>query len=111
MSKQKHDEKTLSEARKRSLKNLEKRKKFTSESGKAASSKSTQSKRRKKLLKDELLALLSAGDTQKKISVALIQEALKGNVKAFETIRDTIGQKPSEDVKIIEMPVINIKGL
>lgn len=62
--------------------------------------------RRKELksLKDELLSLLAEGDTQKKISLALIQKALKGNVKAFEMIRDTTGQKPTDkqEVKVIE---------
>lgn len=37
---------------------------------------------------------------QEKISFSLIQEALKGNVKAFETIRDTIGEKPKDNVNI-----------
>ena len=37
---------------------------------------------------------------QEKISFSLIQEALGGNVKAFETIRDTIGEKPKENVNI-----------
>ena len=31
--------------------------------------------------------------------ISMIQEALEGNVKAFETIRDTIGQKP---VQVVE---------
>lgn len=37
---------------------------------------------------------------QEKISLSLIQEALEGNVKAFETIRDTIGEKPKDNVNI-----------
>ena len=41
--------------------------------------------------------MLSSGNTQEKISLALIQEALNGNVKAFESIRDTIGEKPREN--------------
>lgn len=52
--------------------------------------------RRRKSLKEELLLLLSSKDLQEKISVALIDEAMKGNVKAYETIRDTIGEKPRE---------------
>lgn len=54
----------------------------------------------RKTLKEELLALLSDGDTQKNISVALIQKALDGDVKAFETIRDSIGEKPVEKQEI-----------
>lgn len=54
-------------------------------------------KRARKTLKEELLLLLSSGDTQQKISLAMIQEALNGNVKAFESIRDTIGEKPRDN--------------
>lgn len=50
----------------------------------------------RKKLKEELLILLAQGDTQSRISMALIEEALNGSVKAFETIRDTIGEKPVE---------------
>lgn len=68
---------------------------------------SAEAYRRRKTLKEELLLLLSSKDLQKKISVALIDEAINGNVKAYETIRDTIGEKPREqqelsmDAKII----------
>lgn len=68
---------------------------------------SAEAYRRRKSLKEELLLLLSSKDLQKKISVALIDEAINGNVKAYETIRDTIGEKPREqqelsmDAKII----------
>ena len=57
-------------------------------------------RRARKTLKEELLLLLSSGDTQEKISLAIIQEALNGNVKAFESIRDTIGEKPRENQEI-----------
>jgi hypothetical protein len=39
---------------------------------------------------------------QEKMSVGLLKKAMKGNVKAFEMIRDTIGQKPKEEV-IVEV--------
>lgn len=54
----------------------------------------------RKTLKEELLVLLSQGNTQEKISLSLIQEALSGNTKAFEVIRDTIGEKPKENVDV-----------
>lgn len=54
----------------------------------------------RKTLREELLALLEKGDTQEKLSLSLIQEALKGNTKAFEVIRDTIGEKPKENIKV-----------
>lgn len=57
-----------------------------------------------KTLKEELLLLLAEGDTQKKISLALIKKALNGDTKAFEVIRDSIGQKPTDkqEVKVVE---------
>ena len=57
-----------------------------------------------KTLKDELLLLLAQGNTQEKISLALIQKALNGDTKAFEVIRDTTGQKPTEkqEVKVVD---------
>ena len=62
-------------------------------------------RRRKKALKEELIALLETLDkegrsVQEKISFALIKEASKGNVRAFEVIRDTIGEKEPETVNI-----------
>ena len=57
---------------------------------------SAKARKDRKKLKEELLLLLSEGDTQKKISLALIRQAMNGNTKAFETIRDTIGEKPVE---------------
>ena len=38
--------------------------------------------------------------TQEAITVSLINQALKGNVKAWEVIRDTIGEKPTEKQEI-----------
>lgn len=52
--------------------------------------------RERKTLREELLTLLEEGDNQKKISLSLIQEAMTGNTKAYEIIRDTIGEKPTE---------------
>lgn len=60
---------------------------------------SGKARRERKTLKEELLLLLEKGDTQEKISLAMIQEALDGNTKAFEVIRDTIGEKPEDKVK------------
>lgn len=53
----------------------------------------------RKTLKEELKALLSVADKNgvtenTKISIALIKKAVGGDVKAFEVIRDTIGEKP-----------------
>ena len=58
--------------------------------------KSGEVRRARKTLKEELLLLLESGNTQNKISLALIKKAIKGNIKAFEVIRDTIGEKPAD---------------
>ena len=48
----------------------------------------------RKTFKEELLLLLANGDTQEKISLALLQKAMNGDTKAFEVLRDTVGEKP-----------------
>ena len=61
--------------------------------------KSVEVRRARKTLKEELLLLLSENDANKKISIAQLQKALDGDTKAFEVIRDTIGEKPKEKVE------------
>lgn len=88
-------------------------KKEARERGKAGGIKSGEIRAQRKTLRDELLTLLETKvedkTIQEKISFSLIQEALNGNVKAFETIRDTIGEKPVEQIRNINPPVINIE--
>lgn len=69
------------------------------ERGRKGGIKSGEVRKARKTLKKELELLLSNGDTQKKISVALIDKAIKGDTKAFEIIRDTIGEKPVDKVQ------------
>lgn len=75
----------------------------TSEEAKANGRKggiaSGKARRDRKTLKQELITLLETGETQKKISLALIQQALEGNTKAFEVIRDSIGEKPKDQIE------------
>lgn len=61
---------------------------------------SGKARKERKTLKEELLLLLSQGDTQEKISLSLIKQALNGNTKAFEIIRDTVGEKPKEEIEV-----------
>lgn len=68
----------------------EERKELARKAGKASGKKRAE----RKTLKEELLLLLTNGNTQEKISVALIEKALQGDIKAFEVIRDTVGEKP-----------------
>lgn len=44
--------------------------------------------------------MLESGDTQKKMSLALIKQAQNGNTKAFEIIRDTIDEKPKDKLQV-----------
>lgn len=76
--------------------------------------KSGQVRRARKTLREELLAILSDGDVQSRMSLALINEALNGNnagsvTKAFETVRDTIGEKPVDKVIVadVDQNIIN----
>ena len=79
-------------------------KKEARERGRNGGIKSGEVRAKRKTLREELLALLETKiedkTIQEKISFSLIQEALDGNVKAFETIRDTIGEKPQDKVNI-----------
>ena len=78
----------------------------TREEAKKGGIASGESRRRKKLLReclDELLAkeYTSEGKTltgSEALAVTLIKKALKGDVKAFEVLRDTAGEKPVEKV-------------
>ena len=88
----------------------EEQKKIRSAGGK----KSGEVRRARKTLREELLAILSDGDIQAKMSLALVNEALNGNnagsvTKAFETVRDTIGEKPVDKVIVadVDQNIIN----
>ena len=63
----------------------------------------------RKTLREELLALLGEQrpgkdgkliQVQTAMSTALIKSALGGSVRAYEVIRDTIGEKPIENVAL-----------
>ena len=80
------------------------------ENGRKGGIASGEARRKRKTLKEELLLMLSDGDIQEKISLALINEAIKGNnagsvTKAFEVIRDTIGERPVEKVQATQTVV------
>ena len=85
--------------------------KFTQEEAKKGGIASGESRRRKKLLReclDELLAkeYTSEGKTltgSEALAVTLMKKAMKGDVKAFEVLRDTAGEKPVEKVMVAEV--------
>lgn len=67
--------------------------------------KSGEARRQKKALRERLELLLQAkGDESgceaaDLICMALIEKARAGDVRAFEVIRDSIGEKPTEKIK------------
>ena len=90
------------------------------EAGRSGGKRSGESRRTKKLLREtvtdmlrqpvtdeETKALIRAAgiktkrpDNMAAIAAALIREALKGNCRAFELIRDTIGEKPTDRLQM-----------
>ena len=69
------------------------------EKGKAGGIKSGKVRKKRKTLKDELLLLLSTNNNQNKMSITLLQKAIAGDTKAFEIIRDTIGEKVADKLE------------
>lgn len=94
----------------------EQRRKNASKAGKASAKKRQQNKTFKEIISrfldgqvsDERLKqqMIEFGFADKEVSnkscvvFALWKEAIKGNTKAFELLRDTIGEKPQDKVKI-----------
>ena len=64
---------------------------------------SGEARRKRKTLKEELLLIPSEGETQQSVTLALIEKAMSGDTKAFEVIRDTIGEKPIDKVMIADV--------
>ena len=84
---------------------------FTKDDERAANAgrKSGQKRAELRTLKEELLMLLAEEKpgkdgkpmtVQAGITSSLVAQAVKGNVRAYEIIRDTIGQKPMEQVEV-----------
>ena len=78
-------------------------KKEARERGRKGGLASVESRRKRKTLKEELLLMLSEGETQQSVTLALIEKAMSGDTKAFEVIRDTIGEKPVDKVMIADV--------
>ena len=68
------------------------------ERGKKGGKKSGEVRRERKALKEQLLLLLETGNARQELCTALLEKALSGDVRAFEVIRDTIGEKPVDKV-------------
>lgn len=86
--------------------------KLSQEEAKKGGQNSGKARREKKLLRECMEILLEKEMTDKSgktmtgaeaLTAKLFAEALKGNVKAFEVLRDTAGQKPIERVMVAEV--------
>lgn len=94
------------------------------EYGRRGGIKSAEARAKRKTLKQELQYLLSQDMTIKTetknnkewITTALVHQAIKGNVKAYETIRDGLGENPiygdinqtEVEKQIIQLPAKDI---
>jgi len=88
------------------------RHKFTPEEHSKGAKASAEARRRKRDLRNALEMLLEKDFKDKEgktitgaeaITAKLFQQAMNGNVKAFETLRDTVGQKPVERIVVAEV--------
>lgn len=75
------------------------------EKGKKGGIASGEARRKKKTIRETLEMVLAGklpgGETrQEAIVFALMEKALSGDVRAFEVIRDSIGEKPSDKVDV-----------
>lgn len=89
---------------------VEEQKEFASKGGKA----SAIARKKRKSFREALLAILEEDKTQKNLLDALIKRAGKNDLsanKAFEIIRDTIGEKPVDKVMVAEVDPKTIKEI
>ena len=105
--------KALEENRKKNFKNIEKAVEAGKKGGKALG----ENNRKRRTMKEELEILLNSTIEQKDkrgkvistmtgseaINAALFQRASEGDTKAYEIIRDTVGEKPVEVVAVSEI--------
>lgn len=84
---------------------------ITSKAGKASGKK----KAERKLLKEYLEEALSLTnpedglDYYTSMTISLIKKASEGDSRSYEIIRDTLGQKPKEELSLSSSDIINIK--
>ena len=82
------------------------------EIGRKGGLKSVEVRRQRKTLREQLLALLSEGNVQNNLCLAILEKAQKGDTKAFEVIRDTVGEKPTEKTEFVgELPPLVVREL
>lgn len=86
--------------------------KLTAEEQSMGGKRSAEVRREKRDLRKALEILMEQEITDKKgntktgteaMALAVFQKALKGDTKAWEIVRDTVGQKPIEKVQVAEV--------
>ncbi len=86
--------------------------KLSQEEAKKGGKASGEARRRKRDLRQALELLLERDYTDKNgntlsgteaITAKLFEQAMKGNIKAFETIRSTVGQDPVQKVMVADV--------
>lgn len=86
--------------------------KLTAEEQSMGGKRSAEVRREKRDLRKALEILMEQDITDKKgntktgteaMALAVFQKALKGDTKAWEIVRDTVGQKPIEKVQVAEV--------
>lgn len=73
--------------------------KLTLDEQSAGGKKSGEARREKKIIKEEILKRMSEKDWEEMMT-NMIQRA-KGTDKGFEVFRDSIGQKPAQEVNLV----------
>jgi hypothetical protein len=81
------------------LENLKKGHRFDEETARRAQEKSTAAKKIYRPLK-EIVAECLDEESVRQIMAALMQKAMDGDVRAWESLRDSSGQKPKEEVLV-----------
>lgn len=62
-------------------------------------------------LKDKEGNVVETTTVKDAITKQVVQRALKGNTRAFELIRDTVGEKPADTVVVIDPDFSELDGL
>lgn len=89
--------------------------KLSVEEAKKGGVNSGKARRAKRDLRNALEMLLERDFTDKSgkqvtgteaVATKLFEQAMKGNVKAFETLRDTVGQKPVDKIEHLNTDIV-----
>jgi len=67
--------------------------------GRNGGKKSGEARQKKKLMREALEKLI--GNSLDAVTQALIDKAVSGDVRAYEAIRDTLGEKPTDKVEVM----------